>query len=589
MRKKMFLILCSTLSMVFLISWFLIYIIFRSVLYREIEQQQKNLQAYNETIFTSYIDSFGMVPFQLVNDEEIGASLNLDSDNSLDMFRAREFVRKKFNSYLGQQLFSSNLDCRLLLYLNEDLPLSSHCDARSLSEDIKSRTSCVYSSRKVASEEWYHRTLRTTWSPYFFLNEDTNELCYARCAWNYYLNASVSHDIGVIVIAIPQEAFLKKLTLQVSTPDSSVFLTNEYGEILYASPNAPALLPSSESAGEFHAQDFLDDRYLVSTASVNNDLFLTFVTPQRTIEMMVRRALLPYVLFALISFPALIGILYLLSCRITAPVISLAALIGTIEDTRTFDTSLLSSYQDAELKVLCQSFTDMIGRENELVERIIRENHDKRAATLHALQAQINPHFLYNALDIVSWLALNKNEDSIADIVSSISNMMHYSISRPDALSTLQQELDNIREFIRIYRLERPGEISLVVLASSEHLNRLQIPKFTLQPLVENAVLHNPDLAALTITVEAGIIAGGFQITVTDSGAGADPEKLNAFLRYEETDLKVSSGFGIRNVNERLQLHYGNNSRLSYTCTATGHLTAMLMINDQESARDLNL
>ena len=110
MRKKMFLILCSTLSMVFLISWFLIYIIFRSVLYREIEQQQKNLQAYNETIFTSYIDSFGMVPFQLVNDEEIGASLNLDSDNSLDMFRAREFVRKKFNSYLGQQLFSSNLD-----------------------------------------------------------------------------------------------------------------------------------------------------------------------------------------------------------------------------------------------------------------------------------------------------------------------------------------------------------------------------------------------------------------------------------------------------------------------------------------------
>ncbi len=589
MRKKMFLILCSTLSMVFLISWFLIYVIFRSVLYREIERQQANLQAYNETIFTSYIDSFGMVPFQLVNDEEIGAALNLDSDNSLDMFRAREFVRKKFNGYLGQQLFSSNLDCRFLLYLNEDLPLSSHCDARSLSEDIKSRTSCVYSSRKVASEEWYHRTLRTTWSPYFFLSEDTNELCYARCAWNYYLNSSVSHDIGVIVIAIPQEAFLKKLTLQVSTPDSSVFLTNEYGEILYASPNAPALLPASEAAGEFHAQDFLDERYLVSTASVNDDLFLTFVTPQRTIEMMVRRALLPYLLFALFSFPVLIGILYLLSCRITAPVISLAALIGTIEDTRTFDTSLLSSYQDAELKALCQSFTDMIGRENELVERIIRENHEKRAANLHALQAQINPHFLYNALDIVSWLALNKNEDSIADIVSSISNMMHYSISRPDALSTLQQELDNIREFIRIYRLERPGEISLVVLASGEHLNRLQIPKFTLQPLVENAVLHNPDLAALTITVEAGIIAGGFQITVTDNGAGADPEKLNAFLRYEETDLKVSSGFGIRNVNERLQLHYGNNSRLSYTCNATGHLAAMLMINDQESARDLNL
>lgn len=565
MRRKMFLILCSSLSVVFSISYFLIYVIFRSVLYQEIEQQQANLQAYNETIFTSYIDSFGMVPFQLVNDEEIGAALNQDSDNSLDMFRAREFVRKKFNSYLGQQLFSSNLDCRLLLYLNEELPLSAHCDDRPLSEDIKSRTSSVYSSRKVSSEEWYQRTLRTTWSPYFFLNEETNELCYARCAWNYYLKSSISHDIGVIVIAIPQEAFLEKLTLEASTPDSSVFLTNEYGEILYASPDAPA--PAFDS-----------DRYLVSTASVNGDLFLTFVTPRKTIEAMVRSALFPYLLFAFFSFPALIGILYLLSCRITAPVISLADLIGTIQDTRTFDTSLLSSYQDAELKALCQSFADMIGRENELVERIIQENHEKRAATLHALQAQINPHFLYNALDIVSWLALNKNEDSIADIVSSISNMMHYSISRPDALSTLQQELDNIREFIRIYRLERPSLISLVVSASEEHLMGLQIPKFTLQPLVENAVLHNPDLSALTITVEVCVIPEGFRITVTDSGAGADPQKLNAFLRYEETDLKVSSGFGIRNVNERLQLHYGNNSRLSYAGTATGQLAAVLVI-----------
>lgn len=578
MRRKMFLILCSSLSIVFLISYFLIYVIFRSVLYQEIEQQQANLQAYNETIFTSYIDSFGMVPFQLVNDEDIGTALNQDSDNSLDMFRAREFVRKKFNSYLGQQLFSSNLDCRLLLYLNEELPLSAHCDAKPLSEDIKSRTSCVYSSRKVSSEEWYQRTLRTTWSPYFFLNEETNELCYARCAWNYYLKSSISHDIGVIVIAIPQEAFLEKLTLEVSTPDSSVFITNEYGEILYASPGAPALLPSAEKDGEVHAPDFDAGRYLVSTASVNDNLFLTFVTPRKTITAMVQSALFPYLLFAFFFFPALIGILYLLSCRITAPVISLADLIGTIQDTRTFDTSLLSSYQDAELKALCQSFTDMIGRENELVERIIQENHEKRAATLHALQAQINPHFLYNALDIVSWLALNKNEDSIADIVSSISNMMHYSISRPDALSTLQQELDNIREFIRIYRLERPSHISLVVSASEEHLTGLQIPKFTLQPLVENAVLHNPELPALTITVDVRLIPEGFRITVTDNGAGADPEKLNAFLRYEETDLKVSSGFGIRNVNERLQLHYGNNSRLSYASTATGQLAAVLVI-----------
>ena len=117
MRQKIFIILCCTLTAVFLVSYFLIYIIFRSALLREIEQQQSSMQKYNETIFASYIDSFGMVPFQLVNDEEIGKSLNVEEGTALDMFRTKELLRKKFRNYLNQQLFTSNLDCRFLLYL----------------------------------------------------------------------------------------------------------------------------------------------------------------------------------------------------------------------------------------------------------------------------------------------------------------------------------------------------------------------------------------------------------------------------------------------------------------------------------------
>ncbi len=205
------------------------------------------------------------------------------------------------------------------------------------------------------------------------------------------------------------------------------------------------------------------------------------------------------------------------------------------------------------------------------MENRIRDEQEKMNLEIKMLQAQINPHFLYNALDSVSWLALSKREDAIADIVSSISNLMHYSISQPDALAALGQELDNIREFIRIYQLERSSDITLSVSAPEELLSSVRIPKFTLQPLVENAVLHNPDLPSLEIVLDIRLSSGVFLITVTDDGCGADPEKLNAFLRYEETDLKVSSGFGIRNVNERLQLHYGAR-------TESGHLTATLMI-----------
>lgn len=86
--------MCSVLSAVFLTSYLFIFFLFRSVLFQEIRQQQINLQKYNETIFTSYIDSFSMVPFQLVNDEEIGELANTNNSSYLDMFRARELLRK---------------------------------------------------------------------------------------------------------------------------------------------------------------------------------------------------------------------------------------------------------------------------------------------------------------------------------------------------------------------------------------------------------------------------------------------------------------------------------------------------------------
>lgn len=454
MRRKIFITLCSVLSAVFLTSYLFIFFLFRSVLFQEIRQQQINLQKYNETIFTSYIDSFSMVPFQLVNDEEIGELANTNNSSYLDMFRARELLRKKFNNYLNQQLFTSNLDCRILFYLNDTLPMDSYCDAYTLSEHVALRTCQVYSSRLVKDQEWYKRTGKITWSPYFFINKDTDELCYSKYVYNYAINSS-SEGIGTVVIAIPENAFLEKISAGSITPNSRFFLSNEYQELLYASSEVSDSLflsALSKSSGQILRDSTSHERYLVSTSSMNQDLFLTFLTPLSDIEQIVITALFPYILFVLIAFFLLICVLYLLSRKITEPIISLADLISTIEDTRTFQTQRFSVYHDAELQVLCHSFTALIQRENLLMDQIIEENRQKRTAMLHALQAQINPHFLYNALDMVSWHALSKGEDSIADIVSSISNLMHYSISRPDSTASLSRESKisgNLSESIR--------------------------------------------------------------------------------------------------------------------------------------------
>ena len=136
MRKKMFLTLCLSISAILLLSYCLIYVTFRSLLRNEIQEKQQYILDFNETVFTNYIDSFNLIPFQLVDNHEIGSALNTISSNYLDMFRAREALKKEFNKYLKLLVFTSNLDGRLILYLNKNIPLSAYCDSASLSKDV---------------------------------------------------------------------------------------------------------------------------------------------------------------------------------------------------------------------------------------------------------------------------------------------------------------------------------------------------------------------------------------------------------------------------------------------------------------------
>ena len=133
--------------------------------------------------------------------------------------------------------------------------------------------------------------------------------------------------------------------------DPMISGSNEYQELLYASSEVSDSLflsALSKSSGQILRDSTSHERYLVSTSSMNQDLFLTFLTPLSDIEQIVITALFPYILFVLITFFLLICVLYLLSRKITEPIISLADLISTIEDTRTFQTQRFSVYHDAD-------------------------------------------------------------------------------------------------------------------------------------------------------------------------------------------------------------------------------------------------
>ncbi|MFR8335725.1 MAG: sensor histidine kinase [Eisenbergiella massiliensis] len=113
---------------------------------------------------------------------------------------------------------------------------------------------------------------------------------------------------------------------------------------------------------------------------------------------------------------------------------------------------------------------------NRLIEDIRIQDEKEKRSQLRALQAQINPHFIFNAMDMVNWLALSRNCDDIASIVSSIANMMRYSITNADSMVAISQEIANIREFISVYQLRHNNRLHLDTSVDNEDISITNLP-----------------------------------------------------------------------------------------------------------------
>ena len=192
---------------------------------------------------------------------------------------------------------------------------------------------------------------------------------------------------------------------------------------------------------------------------------------------------------------------------------------------------------------------------------------------------------MLNAMNAVNYMALEREQDDIAATVDSIASLMRYSITEPDRLVTMDSELENIRQYIAVYVLRFRQDIQLQILPGLPP-SQVVIPKFTLQPLVENSIRHGITRqdAGITICIRAYLENDQLLVDVTDTGCGADAAKLNAYLQYQPVELKVTHGFGIRNVNERLQLRFGDSGGLEYLNYDGEKLIARLHLPCESSA-----
>lgn len=216
-----------------------------------------------------------------------------------------------------------------------------------------------------------------------------------------------------------------------------------------------------------------------------------------------------------------------------------------------------------EIGQLQRQFNTMAAAVNSLVAQVKDATDQRREAEFKALESQINPHFLYNTLENIKWMAMRRNAPDIVSTVESLSNLYRFTLNRGKEIVTLREEVDSVREYIAIQNLRFGNRLHTEVNIPPD-LADCTMTKMVLQPLVENAIyhgIHAKDGRRGTIRIDAQAPDGAVVVKVADDGVGMEKSELDGVLEAD------SEGYGVKNVHQRLQLYYGPEYGLSYRST----------------------
>lgn len=255
-----------------------------------------------------------------------------------------------------------------------------------------------------------------------------------------------------------------------------------------------------------------------------------------------------------------------LSKSIYTPIKKLHDITATI--TKNDLQALVTSDNVDEITELGLSFNIMIGKIRDLLDSKIKEQENLKKAEMRALQAQINPHFLYNTLDTIIWMAESKKYKQVIEIVSALSKFFRISLSKGRDWITIAEEIEQTRSYLTIQKI-RYRDVLDFTIDCDEGVTKNTILKLILQPLVENALYHGikNKRQGGTIDVRAKMKnENEVLLEVEDNGIGFTEEKLTqlqAELADDSGDIRMESGFGIGNVNKRIRLYYGKQYGLS--------------------------
>ena len=376
-----------------------------------------------------------------------------------------------------------------------------------------------------------------------------------------YSNTKFDLDyLGTLIIRIDLDSIVHKLAVG----DGELYILSGT-DVIY--PRKPSLNPT-ELSGKltsrtgYFTQKINDETMFIShNRSASSGWTYLNLTPYNQIfeRILLIKKIVVYVFIGIFAIAILWGIRFARS--LTRPI---EELIGRMKlaEKGNFAEANLAATDDAnvtmdEIGLLQRTFRLMVERINIL----ITENYSNqlliKETQFKALQAQINPHFLYNTLESINWIAKMNKQTQISQMVEALGMLLRNSVSVRDPILTLADEIEIVQSYITIqkFRFEERLAFSLEI---PERYRSLSIPKLTLQPLVENAIQYalEPSIGVCTITIRSYETESGLNLTVEDDGPGMPADTL---VKLRSGELQTNGkGIGLLNIDDRIKLSFGD-------------------------------
>jgi len=425
----------------------------------------------------------------------------------------------------------------------------------------------------VTKQEWFIRANSIIENPHFStphvqnLFEDSSQ----RRNWVISLSRMVELNKrgrtsrGVLLVDMSYSG-IEMIFQQMSGATAGyIYLIDKNGEIIYH-PKQKLIYSGLFNENNLAAAEYADGIYSETFADVGRQVIIKTVsyTGWKIVsvipnsEFNVNFSQMRILVYAVVGLMIFLIILvnYLISSWVAGPIKKLDQSVKKLENgSLDLDIYIGGPY---EIEHLGKTIRSTVNQLRKLMDDIVKEQEQKRKSEFSALQAQINPHFLYNTLDSIVWMIESDRYREAISMVTALARLFRISLSKGNTIITIRTELQHAMDYLHIQSIRYKNKFT-VETNIDPYIEDYYTIKLIIQPLLENAIYHAIEMMGGdgVISINGYFMNDDIYIEVKDNGLGMLPEKAESLLEAEPAAEKKGSGFGLKNVHQRIQLYYG--------------------------------